>query len=147
MGCEIPTYTTDPMSMSQLNWIWYTYQVKLLELIETMFYILRNKPEQASVLHLYHHTFVIMFVWLGIKYFAGIFHEIFIAIKFDHIFIKIPYHIGGMAGLPIIVNSSVHILMYSYYYLASICNAETRKKITKFKKALTMVQMVSILLI
>ena len=85
MGCEIPSFSTDPISMKQLNWLWYTFQVKNMELIETMFYILRKKPEQASFLHLYHHTFVIMFMWLGLKYFGGIFREICVAIKFVHI--------------------------------------------------------------
>lgn len=136
------------MSISQLNWMWWTLQVKLLELIETMFYILRKKPEQASFLHIYHHVFVIVFMWLGLKYFGGIFSSIYIVknymkLKFSLYFL----YIGGMAGLPVIVNTSIHVIMYSYYYLASVSDPETRKKLTKFKKSLTMIQIVSIFMI
>ncbi|XP_077294697.1 very long chain fatty acid elongase 4 [Arctopsyche grandis] len=119
VGCNIPDYSDDPLSVRQLNVMWWTLVVKVLELVETSFYILRKKPEQASFLHVYHHWYVIILVWMGVKYVGG-----------------------GMTTLQTMMNCGIHVLMYFYYFLTSICEGETRRSLLKWKKTLTILQMV-----
>jgi GNS1/SUR4 family len=45
---------------------WFFLGLRLLEFIETVFFILRKKQNQASFLHIYHHisTVILMYVYL-----------------------------------------------------------------------------------
>lgn len=49
--------------------------------------------------------------------------------------------IGGMASFPILINSVVHIIMYSYYQMAS-SGPQYHKIAAKFKKYVTIIQLV-----
>lgn len=57
----------------------------------------RRKPEQVTFLHAYHHGTMFVIWWIGAKFVAG-----------------------GQSISPIIVNSFVHIIMYTYYLLAAL---------------------------
>lgn len=50
--------------------------------------------------------------------------------------------IGGMATFPAVINSLIHIIMYSYYLLSSL-GPEWQKVLAKWKPRITMLQMVS----
>jgi len=52
------------------------------------------------------------------------------------------YISGGMASFPIMPNCLVHIIMYTYYLLTAM-GTKWQKKIAKYKKYLTVIQMVS----
>lgn len=95
--------------------VWLYYITKFFELLDTVFFMLRKKDKQLSFLHVYHHSTMFVFSWIGTKY--------------------VP---GGSAFLPIIINSSVHICMYLYYTLAALkCT-----KVFKYKKYITIIQLV-----
>jgi len=66
---------------------------KYLELVDTLFLILKQK--EIIFLHWYHHTTVLVYTWFTVI---------------------LMYPPGSIFG---IVNSFVHTLMYSYYFLAS----------------------------
>lgn len=51
--------------------MWWFLMLRTLELIETIFFILRKKQNQVSALHLYHHISTIVLLWLYFKYSAG----------------------------------------------------------------------------
>jgi hypothetical protein len=52
--------------------IWYNCSfIRVAELFETVIYILRKKPEQASILHVYHHISSIFVTWFFLKYDAS----------------------------------------------------------------------------
>uniref|UniRef100_A0A0A9YUJ5 Elongation of very long chain fatty acids protein n=1 Tax=Lygus hesperus TaxID=30085 RepID=A0A0A9YUJ5_LYGHE len=97
---------------------WALY-LKMLELVETVFFILRKKQSQVTNLHLYHHATTFLFVWLGVKYKGGL----------------------GVSTC-ILLNSLVHIIMYTYYSIAASGNPKTRKFLQKYKKYITIIQMV-----
>ena len=51
--------------------IWLFYFTKILEFLDTLFFILRKKNNQVSVLHIYHHSTMAALWWIGVKWFAG----------------------------------------------------------------------------
>lgn len=73
------------------------YLNKYVELLDTAFIVLRKKEAQLSFLHMYHHTLLI-WSWFLNFYIGGC--------------------IDGFFGAA--VNSSVHVIMYSYYTLTSL---------------------------
>lgn len=50
-----------------------------------------------------------------------------------------------MASFPILINSLVHIIMYSYYLMA-IMGPQCQKYVIKYKKYVTIIQLVIIFL-
>jgi elongation of very long chain fatty acids protein 1 len=50
---------------------WWFMVLRTVELVETVFFILRKKQFQVSTLHVYHHVSTIVLMWLNIKYKAG----------------------------------------------------------------------------
>lgn len=50
----------------------YLYMIaKLLDLLDTIFFVLRKKDSQISFLHIYHHTITFTFSWYYLKYLPG----------------------------------------------------------------------------
>lgn len=121
--CIPPTYDTDPKSMEIINTLWWTLILKIIDLIETGVYVLRKKNNQLSFLHLYHHISTVLIGWFFLKY---------VAVEMA---ITVP-----------IINCGVHVIMYTYYLLASF-GPEIQKKILPYKPLLTIVQMVQFLIL
>lgn len=90
---------------------------KLIELLDTVFFVLRKKNQQISILHLYHHTLMPVCGWVGVRFFAG-----------GH---------GTLLG---VINSFVHVIMYTYYMLSSI--GPHMQKYLWWKKYLTLLQLI-----
>ena len=123
MACLDIDYTTDdPDAMRILNVMWWTHIVKLVELVETVFFVLRKKQSQISFLHVYHHTSTLFLSWVGVKYVGG-----------------------GMVSFSYVLNHSVHVLMYSYYFLA-LFGPRMQKALQPVKRLLTLVQMIQFVL-
>ena len=51
--------------------VWLYYMAKIVELLDTVFFVLRKKQSQVSFLHVYHHTLMPFCAFIGVKYFAG----------------------------------------------------------------------------
>ena len=75
--------------------VWIHYNNKFVELLDTLWMILRKKNNQVSFLHCYHHMLLI-WAW-------------FFVCKFES---------GGDCYFGAMVNSFIHIIMYGYYTLA-----------------------------
>ncbi|XP_066996677.1 very long chain fatty acid elongase AAEL008004 [Anabrus simplex] len=118
LGCEVTDYSDNPESIKLLTVFWYTTLQKIADLIETVFFILRKKYDQASFLHIYHHVSTLAFSWATTKY-AG----------------------GGMQAFPVMLNALVHTIMYIYYFLA-LSGPEMQRKLAKWKRLITVIQMV-----
>jgi len=109
--------------LQQLEIIWWTLLLKVIDLSETIVFVLRKKDRQISFLHTYHHISTVIYAWLTLRYFIH---------SFDMTIIML--------------NSSVHIIMYSYYFLSTF-GSNVQRRLLSFKKWITMIQMVSLLLI
>ncbi|RZB39030.1 ELO domain containing protein, partial [Asbolus verrucosus] len=98
-SCEPLDYSITPRSTRMLNLCYYVYLLKISELVETVFFVLRKKYNQVSKLHVYHHVSTLMTAWFYSKYFGGC---------------------RGMTTFAMMTNSFIHVLMYSYYLIASL---------------------------
>ncbi|CAH0554789.1 unnamed protein product [Brassicogethes aeneus] len=120
--CEPIDRSMDPSAMRIARGVYVFYLAKVSELLDTIFFVLRKKQSQVTFLHLYHHTFMLFIGWIGTKYVPGG-HLIFL----------------GM------VNSFVHIVMYTYYMLAAM--GPEYQKYLWWKKHITLIQMIQFLMI
>nr|KAF7437756.1 hypothetical protein H0235_000147 [Vespula pensylvanica] len=98
---------------------WWALLTKLVDLIETGIFVLRKKNRQISFLHLYHHVSTVLLGWMFGKYYAD-----------------------GMGTFIPLVNCTVHVIMYTYYFLSTF-GPNVRKVIHRYKFLLTITQMVS----
>lgn len=74
---------------------WVHYNNKYVELLDTLWMVLRKKTQQVSFLHVYHH---VLLIWAW-----------FCVVKLCN---------GGDAYFGGLLNSIIHVLMYSYYTMA-----------------------------
>lgn len=51
--------------------VWWYFAAKIIELLDTVFFVLRKKNRQISFLHLYHHTMMPICAWIGTKFLPG----------------------------------------------------------------------------
>ncbi|UYV63389.1 ELOVL4 [Cordylochernes scorpioides] len=107
--------------------LWWYYFSKVVELLDTVFFVLRKKWSQLTFLHVYHHSTMCALWWIGVKWVpGGSVKEL----------CDVPALPGAMA------NSFVHVVMYLYYGLASM--GPKMQKYLFWKKYLTVLQLVSI---
>lgn len=90
----------------------------MTEFLDTIFFVLRKRNRQVSFLHVYHHSVTMYFSWLFLKY--------------------TPSEQGAIVGL---INSLVHVVMYTYYMIAAMGPAY--QKYIWWKKYMTVIQLVS----
>jgi len=57
--------------MRQLNVLWVYFFSKVIEFMDTFFFILRKRNRQLTFLHVYHHASIFILEWLSIKYAPG----------------------------------------------------------------------------
>ncbi|XP_053083851.1 elongation of very long chain fatty acids protein 2 isoform X3 [Pangasianodon hypophthalmus] len=77
--------------------LWWYYFSKLIEFLDTIFFVLRKKNNQITFLHVYHHASMFNIWWCVLNW--------------------IPC---GQSFFGPTLNSFIHVLMYSYYSLSTI---------------------------
>ncbi|CAB0035567.1 unnamed protein product [Trichogramma brassicae] len=117
--CQPVDYSDNPKAMRIARTVHLYFIVKIIDLLDTVFFVLRKKDKQISFLHVYHHAGMVMGSWGGVKYLAG-----------------------GHATFLGLVNSFVHIIMYTHYLIMSL-------KIAKpwWKKYITQLQLFQFILL
>ncbi|XP_075732368.1 very long chain fatty acid elongase 7-like isoform X1 [Rhipicephalus microplus] len=112
-----PDLSTRPTTMILLQVSWWYLVLRLSECIETVFFVLRKKFNQVSGLHVFHHVSVSFCTYFYITY-------------------------GGfsIACFETVFNSSVHVIMYAYYFLAAL-GPEVQRHLW-WKRYLTRLQLV-----
>ncbi|XP_058806778.1 elongation of very long chain fatty acids protein 7-like [Phymastichus coffea] len=114
--CEPVDFSNSPHAMRVARGVYIYFLAKLTELLDTVFFVLRKKDNQITFLHMYHHTVMPMISWGAAKYYPG-----------GH---------GTFIG---VINSFVHIIMYTYYMLAAV--GPQLQKYLWWKKYITTLQM------
>lgn len=95
--CQPVDYSTSPKAMRMANACWWYYFSKFIEFADTLFFVARKKFNQVSLLHVVHHGCMPMSVWFGVRFTPG-----------------------GHSTFFGLLNSLVHVFMYTYYGLAAL---------------------------
>ncbi|XP_071117264.1 very long chain fatty acid elongase 4-like [Haliotis cracherodii] len=119
--CQPIDYTDRPDAIEALYVGWLFFFSKIIELIDTVFFILRKKNSQITFLHVYHHTSIVVVTWSGMKWVSG-----------------------GQSFVYPLLNSLVHVVMYLYYGLSAI--GPSMQKYLWWKRYLTMFQLTQFVL-
>ncbi|XP_051626710.1 elongation of very long chain fatty acids protein 7-like isoform X3 [Manacus candei] len=70
--CQPVDYSQSELGMRQMAKVcWWFFFSKVIELLDTVFFILRKKQEQVTFLHVYHHGTMLFNWWSGVKYVPG----------------------------------------------------------------------------
>ncbi|XP_017883627.1 elongation of very long chain fatty acids protein AAEL008004-like [Ceratina calcarata] len=117
--CQPVDYSYDPRAVEISKLVWVYFMVKVFDLFDTIFFVLRKKQGQISFLHVYHHVGMTLGSWIAAKFFPG-----------------------GQVTFIGTINSFVHIVMYTHYLATSL-------KISKpwWKKYITQLQLTQFCLI
>lgn len=103
--------------------------------------MLRKKTSQVSTLHVIHHGCMPMSVWFGVKFTPGsFFFRYFWMLIYTYFFI-FSWNTGGHSTFFGLLNTFVHIIMYTYYLFSAL--GPQLQKVLWWKKYLTALQMVS----
>lgn len=92
---------------------------KIIDLVETVIFVLRKRNRQISFLHLYHHISTVMLAWVFSRKYI------------DERTVFLP-----------LMNCGVHVVMYTYYFISTF-GPNIRNVISRYKFIITIIQMVS----
>ncbi|XP_018901859.2 very long chain fatty acid elongase AAEL008004 isoform X1 [Bemisia tabaci] len=115
-SCEPLNPHKNPLTSTLYQVSWYYMFSKFIDLLDTVFFVLRKKQSQVTLLHVYHHTNMALSTWAYLKYLKG--------------------EQGALIGL---LNSAVHVVMYGYYLLSAL--GPQVQKYLWWKKYITKIQL------
>lgn len=113
--CQGLDFSTAPKAIELLDVYWWLRILRLLDFLDTIFFVLRKKFNQVSTLHVVHHSLVVLDCWFWTR-------------------IGTDGHISFIIAL----NTFVHVVMYTYYFLSSI--GPKAQKYLWWKRYLTLLQ-------
>jgi len=118
--CQEVDYSEDGLSAAHAAY--YYFIMKFTEFIDTFAFVARKKNEQVSTLHVIHHSILPLTSWLGVRWAPG-----------------------GHGSFGPLLNTFVHVIMYTYYMIAVM--GPEYKRFIWWKKYLTGLQMVQFVMI
>ncbi|XP_073951318.1 very long chain fatty acid elongase AAEL008004-like isoform X2 [Choristoneura fumiferana] len=121
-SCQPVDYSDNPKAQRMAAAVWWYFMAKVVELMDTIFFVLRKKNRQISFLHLYHHFMMPICAWIGVKFLPG-----------GH---------GTLLG---VINSFIHIIMYTYYLISGL--GPQYQKYLWWKKHVTTLQLIQFCII
>lgn len=121
--CDLCDPSSSPQALRMIRAAWLFYFSKYVELLDTMFFVLRKKHSQVTFLHIFHHSVMPWTWWWGITLTP----------------------VGGMGSFHALVNACVHVIMYSYYGLAAA--GPRFQKYLWWKKYMTAIQLIQFVLV
>ncbi|XP_071486805.1 very long chain fatty acid elongase 4-like [Diadema antillarum] len=117
LSCQEVVFSNNEYELRIAKALWWFYFSKFFEMLDTTFFILRKRNNQVTFLHVYHHASMFILWWIGIKWVAG-----------------------GQSLFGAVLNSFIHVVMYSYYCLAAM--GPQFHKYLWWKRYLTILQFV-----
>ncbi|XP_016357736.1 elongation of very long chain fatty acids protein 1a [Sinocyclocheilus anshuiensis] len=121
--CDLCDNSSSPEALRMVRAAWLFYFSKYIELLDTVFFVLRKKHGQVTFLHIFHHSVLPWTWWWGITLTPA----------------------GGMGCFHPMVNACVHVIMYTYYGLAAA--GPRFQKYLWWKKYLTAIQLIQFVLV
>ncbi|MBN3293599.1 ELOV1 protein, partial [Polypterus senegalus] len=120
--CDPIDVSDSPQALRMVRVAWFFFFSKFIELLDTVFFVLRKKNSQITFLHIFHHSVMPWTWWWGVKFGPG-----------------------GMGSFHAMVNSIVHVIMYFYYGLSAA--GPQFQKYLWWKKYMTAIQLVQFVLV
>lgn len=120
--CEPVDYSNSPEAMKMAEVGWWYYLFKIIDLLDTIFFVLRKKFNQITFLHVYHHTMMVAYIFVGVNIWPG-----------------------GHGSFFALLNTFVHVVMYGYYFLAGL--GPQWQKYLWWKKYVTRIQLLQFVLV
>ncbi|GBM99044.1 Elongation of very long chain fatty acids protein 4 [Araneus ventricosus] len=99
---------------------WLIFLNKVFDLFDTVFFVLRKKQNQVTILHVIHHALMPLFCWWGLR--------------------SLQVFGGFYLGVGLGMNAVVHTVMYLYYGLSAL--GPEMAKYLWWKKYITVMQIV-----
>ncbi|XP_041658524.1 elongation of very long chain fatty acids protein 1a [Cheilinus undulatus] len=121
--CDLIDTSNSPQALRMIRVAWLFYFSKYIELLDTVFFVLRKKQSQITFLHVFHHSFMPWTWWWGITLTPA----------------------GGMGSFHAMVNAAVHVTMYFYYGLSAA--GPRFQKYLWWKKYMTAIQLTQFVLV
>ena len=69
--CQPVDYSNDKQALRVLNVGWWYFFSKFIDLLDTIFFIMRKKFNQVSALHVIHHSTLPWLSWWGPRFVGG----------------------------------------------------------------------------
>uniref|UniRef100_A0A8C6V2S3 Elongation of very long chain fatty acids protein n=1 Tax=Neogobius melanostomus TaxID=47308 RepID=A0A8C6V2S3_9GOBI len=91
--CDLVDFSDSPQAIRMAETCWLYYFSKFIEMLDTIFFVLRKKYSQVTFLHVFHHSIMPFTWWFGVR---------------------------GLGTFHALLNSVVHVIMYTYYGLTVI---------------------------
>lgn len=120
--CDLVDYSSSSLAVRMAWTCWLYYFSKFIEMLDTIFFVLRKKNSQVTFLHVIHHSIMPFTWWFGVKFAAG-----------------------GLGTFHALLNCCVHVIMYSYYALSAL--GPTYQKYLWWKKYMTTIQLVQFVMV
>nr|XP_029489497.1 elongation of very long chain fatty acids protein 1-like [Oncorhynchus nerka]XP_029489498.1 elongation of very long chain fatty acids protein 1-like [Oncorhynchus nerka] len=120
--CDAVDYSDSPQGLRMVRVAWLFLFSKFIELLDTVFFVLRKKHGQITFLHVFHHSFMPWTWWWGVSLAPG-----------------------GIGSFHAMVNCIVHVIMYSYYGLSAA--GPRFQKFLWWKKYMTAIQLVQFVMV
>ena len=114
--CQPVDYSNSEAALRILRAGYWFYISKFVDLIDTLIFVFRKKNNQITTLHVIHHGILPMTLWPGVRFVCG-----------------------GHASFFAFLNTLVHVVMYFYYFMASM--GPRYQKYLGWKQYLTTFQM------
>nr|XP_015210702.1 PREDICTED: elongation of very long chain fatty acids protein 1 isoform X1 [Lepisosteus oculatus]XP_015210703.1 PREDICTED: elongation of very long chain fatty acids protein 1 isoform X1 [Lepisosteus oculatus]XP_015210704.1 PREDICTED: elongation of very long chain fatty acids protein 1 isoform X1 [Lepisosteus oculatus]XP_015210705.1 PREDICTED: elongation of very long chain fatty acids protein 1 isoform X1 [Lepisosteus oculatus] len=121
--CDLCDYSDSPEALRMVRVAWLFFFSKFIELLDTVFFVLRKKHSQITFLHIFHHSVMPWTWWWGVTIAPA----------------------GGMGSFHAMVNSVVHVIMYFYYGLSAA--GPRFQKYLWWKKYMTAIQLVQFVMV
>ncbi|XP_077417258.1 elongation of very long chain fatty acids protein 7a isoform X1 [Vanacampus margaritifer] len=146
--CDLVDYSDSPQAIRMAETCWLYYFSKFIEMLDTIFFVLRKKNNQVTFLHVYHHSIMPFTWWFGVRFSAGassllVFFSPSPFRPFNYIVVSSRQ--GGMGTFHGLLNSVVHVIMYSYYGLTAL--GPKYQKYLWWKKYLTTIQLIQFVMV
>ncbi|XP_077580391.1 elongation of very long chain fatty acids protein 1a [Stigmatopora nigra] len=121
--CDLIDPSNSPQALRMVRVAWMFFFSKFIELFDTVFFVLRKKQNQITFLHVFHHSFMPWSWWWGVMLTP----------------------VGGMGSFHAMVNSMVHVIMYTYYGLSAV--GPRFQKFLWWKKYMTGIQLTQFIVV
>lgn len=118
------------------------YMSRVIDLLDTIFFVLRKKDNQVTFLHVYHHVVMVLGCYTLLKFQSG---GGYTTVLGECQSIKCSHAIFLMRQFSAFLNSIVHVMMYSYYFLTNY-KPELRASLW-WKRYITQVQLLQFTLL